>query len=98
MQVIENCTSIKEPNNEFKSYEVIIVSNVSKTENGYLFNKTIYNPLEYEEYKLNALKEKDIKIDDLQNKLNEANGTINNQNQLVNSLIEMVITTTLPTT
>jgi hypothetical protein len=83
----ENCTSPSLPSNSFRSYEIIIISDVVQTDNGYSFTQNIYNPYEYEEYKLNESGEKDGKIQDLQNKLNTANVIINKLNNDIDTAL-----------
>lgn len=82
-----NCTSTNFPSNTFKSYEMVIISDIVQTDDSYTFTQNIYNPYEYEEYKLDESKEKDGKIQDLQNKLNTANEIINKLNNDIDTAL-----------
>lgn len=82
MRVIENCTSVNEPRNQFKSYEIIIVSNIIKNENNYSYTQTTYNPLEYEEYKFNNIG-KDTKINELTTKNTDLTNTIDSMADMI---------------
>ncbi|NRU52595.1 hypothetical protein [Clostridium beijerinckii] len=90
MLKIENCTSINMPSNIYKSYEVIVISDIVKTDEGYTYTKNFYNPIEYKDIEEQLRQEKDNRISDLEDKNNKLNETINNLSQLTDTYSQTI--------
>lgn len=99
MKKLINQISIKRPNSILiTGYDVRVCNNIIQLENGqYQYDMIIYTKVEYKEVEEQINREKDNKLIELETKNTELNQTVINQNELVNSLTEMVIQTTLPT-